>query len=114
MDFHDWVADPEAGTATHASGFTLKVEGNPRDPSAVDPGKFPAGLSFAEQARLLRVGLEHLAKAADSSSPSPRRGSASSRDGKTPTILKRESQPKRLVGNPDKPKRDVLSLKKSS
>jgi hypothetical protein len=115
MDFNDWSADPEAGTATHASGFTLKVEGNPRDPSAVDPGKFPVGLSFADQARLLRLGLECLAKAAaESGLDNSWRRAAPARNAKTPTILKREAQAKHFAENPDKPKRSVLSLKKSS
>lgn len=112
MDYDDWVADPAAGTATHTSGFTLRVEGNPRDPSSVDPGKFPGDLSFAEQARLLRSGLEFLAKSASGSSDGWSTSSRSD-DIKMAAIREREAQAKRFADNPDKPKRSVLSLKKS-
>jgi hypothetical protein len=112
MDFSDWVADLATGTATHASGFTLRVEGNPRDPSSVDPGKFPADLSFVDQARLLRSGLEFLAKTASGSRESWSTSSRSD-DMKTAAIREREAQAKRFADNPDKPKRSVLSLKKS-
>lgn len=113
MDFNDWVADLTAGTATHASGFIIKVEGNPTDPSQVDPGKFPEGLSFIEQARLLRSGLEFLAKEAKQmgklTSYSTRKD-----DPKMAAIREREEQAKRFAERADKPERSVLSLKKKS
>jgi hypothetical protein len=113
MDFNDWVADPAAGKAVHSSGFMLQIEGNPRDPSSVDPGKFPAELNFVEQARLLRCGLEFLAKAASSAGSetswiSTNRAS----EVKSAAVKEREAQAKRFAENPDKPKRSVLSLKK--
>lgn len=111
MDFNAWVADLAAGTATHASGFILKVEGDPQDPSAVDPGKFPADLNFVDQARLLRSGLTFLAQAA-STSGQRWQSSTRSDDIKTAAIREREAQAKRFAENPDKPKRSVLSLKK--
>lgn len=111
MDFNDWVADVAAGTATHASGFVLRIEGNPRDPSSVDPGKFPADLNFIDQARLLRSGLEFLAKASSGAAGSWITSNRAS-DSKTAAIKEREAQARRFAENPDKPKRSVLSLKK--
>lgn len=112
MDFDDWVADLAAGTATHSSGFVVRIEGNPADPSAVDPGKFPTGMSFVDQARLLRSGLEFIARSAAGGSWGKESYSAPRKDFKSAAILEREAQAKRFAENPDKPKRSVLSLKK--
>jgi hypothetical protein len=122
MDFEAWVADLAAGTATHESGFVLQVEGNPRDPSAINPANFPANLSFVDQARLMRCGLEFLAKAAANSS-----GSYSSSTGyisavggntdleslKSAATKEREALAKQFAERTDKPERSVLSLKKN-
>lgn len=116
MDFNAWEADPAAGTATHSSGFVLKVEGNPRNPSSVDPGKFPPELTFAEQARLLRCGMEFLAKAASNGGYKEETewtSSTRSDDIKTAAIKEREALAQRFAERTDKPKRSVLSLKKS-
>lgn len=113
MDFNNWVADVAAGTATHASGFTLKVEGNPADPSGVAPGKFPPDMSFVDQARLLRCGLEFLAKQSSASG-----GSGYVRredDRKSLAIREREAQARRFAEQrQDKPQRSVLSLKRKT
>lgn len=112
MNFEEWTADTATGTATHSSGFTLRIEGNPRDPSEVFPGKFPEGLSFVDQARLLRSGLDALAKAAKNSPgadyvlPKPQLKSAAAQE--------REALAKQFAERSDKPQRSVLSLKKSS
>lgn len=119
-DFNAWEADLAAGTATHASGFVLKVEGNPKDPSSVDPGKFPADLNFIDQARLLRSGLEFLAKAAVTSGASygnwqPEsqwQTSSKADEAKMAAIKEREALAQRFAERTDKPKRSVLSLKK--
>lgn len=110
MNFEQWEVDVAAGTATHASGFTLRIEGNPRDPSEVYPGKFPASLSFPDQARLLRSGLEALAKASKAGGPwgMPKQELISE------AAKKREEIAKAFAEREDKPKRSVLSLKKSS
>lgn len=112
MDFTDWVADLAAGTATHSSGFVLQIQGDPRDPSAVDPGKFPPELSFAEQARLLRSGLEFLARQANQS-PTQWQSSSRSEDARARAIKAREQQAKQFAERVDKPQRSVLSLKKN-
>jgi hypothetical protein len=117
MDFDAWEADLAAGTATHASGFVLKVEGNPRNPSSVDPGKFPADLNFVDQARLLRCGMEFLAKAASDNGAthySSKSGFAKVDDPRMAAIRAREEEAKRFAERSDKPKRSVLSLKKGS
>lgn len=110
MDFNAWVADLAAGTATHESGFVIRVEGSPRDPSSVEPGKFPAELSFIDQARLLRMGLEFLAKAAVNGGAW--NGASRGVEVKSAAVKEREAQAKRFADNPDKPKRSKLSLKK--
>ncbi len=116
MDFNAWVANLAAGTVTHESGFVLQVEGNPRDPSAINPANFPANLSFIDQARLMRCGLEFLAKAA---ADTP--GSYSSAVGgvtdieslKSEATKEREALAKQFAERADKPERSVLSLKKN-
>ena len=74
MDYSAWSVDLKRRSATHSSGFRIEIEGNPRDPSAVHPGKFPAGTTSLEKVRLLRTGIEALAKAA--SRPAPARPAA--------------------------------------
>ena len=64
MDFNEWTLAPDGRSASHSCGFTLSVEGNPRDPQGVNPGRFPPHLSVIDQARLLRHGVEAIAKAA--------------------------------------------------
>lgn len=112
MNFDDWTSDLAVGTATHASGFTIRIEGNPKDPSDVYPGKFPEGLSFVDQARLLRSGLEFLAKSGGSAPTSWQ--SSPAQDAKSEAIKAREELAKRFAERPDKPQRSVLSLKKNS
>jgi hypothetical protein len=110
MKLDEWVADIATGTATHESGFSLRIEGNPKDPSEVYPGKFPDSLSFVEQARLLRSGLEFIAKAA---SQAPRSWQASgAQDAKSQAIREREELARQFAERSDKPERSVLSLKK--
>ena len=41
MNFDAWTVDLKSSSATHESGFRIDVEGNPKDPSAVNPGRFP-------------------------------------------------------------------------
>ena len=93
MDFTAWTVDLSTLSASHESGFTIEIEGNPKDPSSVSPGRFPAQLSGVEQARLLRHGMEAIAKAAAKNRP---------------------AKPKKAAYVPpaNKPKRPVLSLKK--
>ena len=117
MNFDAWVADLVAGTATHETGFVLQVEGNPRDPSAINPANFPDNLSFVDQARLMRCGLEFLAKAA-ANGPAPR--SYSSATGgqtdleslKSEATKEREALARQFAERADKPARSTLSLKK--
>ncbi len=112
MNFEDWAVDVTAGTATHVSGFSIRIEGNPKDPSDVYPGKFPEGISFVDQARLLRSGLESLAK---SSGNTPKSWQSSPvQDAKSEAIKAREELAKHFAERTDKPDRPVLSLKKKS
>jgi len=92
MDFDAWTINLSTLSATHESGFSIEIEGNPKDPSSVNPGRFPSNLSGIEQVRLLRHGMEAFAKEA----------------------TKKASKAKKLVYDPppNKPKRPVLSLKK--
>lgn len=115
MDFDAWVADLAAGIATHESGFTLQVEGNPRDPSAINPANFPANLSFVDQARLMRCGLEFLAKAAanGATSYSSTAGETDIESLKSAATKEREALAKQFAERADKPNRSVLSLKKN-
>lgn len=114
MDFESWDVDLAAGEARHASGCIIRVEGDPRNPSSVDPSHFPKTLNFIDQARLLRCGVEALASAAAEggfSAPRERDDSASVKV-KSRTVRDLEQKAKMFADNPDKPKRAVLSLKK--
>jgi hypothetical protein len=116
MDFDAWVANLAAGTATHESGFVLQVEGNPSDPSAINPANFPANLSFVDQARLMRCGLEFLAKAAAKSPTSYSSNSGGATDIeslKSEATKEREALAKQFAERADKPERSVLSLKRN-
>jgi len=115
MDFDVWVADLAAGTATHESGFVLQVEGDPRDPSAINPANFPANLSFVDQARLMRCGLEFLAKASLTSPTtySSVTGATDVESLKSEATREREALAKQFAERADKPERSVLSLKRN-
>lgn len=115
MDFDAWVADLAAGTAKHESGFVLQVEGNPKDPSAINPANFPPNLTFVEQARLMRCGLEFLAKAVATnpgSYSSLTGGAADVESLKSAATREREALARQFADRADKPERSVLSLKK--
>lgn len=112
MDFEAWVADLAAGTVTHQSGFVLHAEGDPNDPSAINPTNFPSQLSFVDQARLMRCGLEFLAKAAASSSYSYTGAATDVESLKSQAVKDREALAKQFAERTDKPERSVLSLKK--
>ncbi len=64
MDFDDWQVDLKRSLAVHSTGFRLTVEGDPRRPTGVLPGRFPDYLSAAEQAALLRRGINAIARKA--------------------------------------------------
>ncbi len=104
MNFDDWQIDLAAGNAVHGSGFSLRIEGDAREPEEVFPGRFPDNLSFVDQARLLRSGLAALAKAAQQSPHKPELISAGARE--------REAIAKQFAERADK--RPRLSLKKSA
>jgi len=107
MSLSDWSVDLLAGTANHTSGFSLRIEGSAGDPSEVFPGKFPADLSFVDQARLLRAGLEALAKSAREGVYQTPRAQL-----KSAGAQEREALAKQFAERADKPQRSVLSLKK--
>lgn len=62
MDFDDWQVDLKRSLAVHSTGFRLTVEGDPRSPTGVLPGRFPDYLSAAEQAALLRRGINAIVR----------------------------------------------------
>jgi hypothetical protein len=72
MDFDSWQVDIAQATAKHSSGFRVEIEGNPADPSGISPSGFPEGLSAAEQARLLRCGMQAIMKAARNQARKPK------------------------------------------
>ena len=65
MDFYTWSIDLKNNKAHHSCGFELTVEGDPRQPVGVIPGRFPKHLNAVEQARLLRCGMQAIIKAAN-------------------------------------------------
>lgn len=115
MDFDAWVADLAAVTVTHESGFVLHAEGDPNDPSAINPANFPAQLSFVDQARLMRCGLEFLARAAADSPAGYKavRAATDIESLKSQAVKDREALAKQFSERADKPERSVLSLKKN-
>lgn len=107
MNLDDWTVDTTQNTLTHTNGFILRFEGDPKDPSEIYPENFPTNMSFVEQTRLLRAGLEFLAKFAGSSVWKP------TQPIKSEAVKAREELAKQFAERPDKPQRSVLSLKKS-
>lgn len=107
IDYEAWEVDVASGRALHASGFNLTVEGDVRNPSGVAPADYPPGLSYADQARLLRCGMEALASSASSS---PKR---SQRVAQVKTRARQaEEKAKLFAERKDRPERPKLSLKK--
>ncbi len=114
MDFDAWVVDLTTGTATHDSGFVLRVEGSPRDPSAINPNNFPPNLSYIDQARLMRCGVEALAKAAVGTNIDySLTGKTDIESLKSQAVKDREALARQFAERADKPERSRLSLKKS-
>lgn len=70
MNYDQWVVGDDGLSASHACGWSIRIEGNPASPSEVCPGSVPRDLDALEQARLLRHGLDAIAKAAKQSKPS--------------------------------------------
>ncbi len=99
MSSEAWSVDLVEKIATHTSGFTVRFEGNPRDPSSVYPGVFPKELSALDQVRLLRAGVEAIGRARPAA-----------RTVEKPAV--KPAKPRHVAEN--KPKRPVLSLKKRS
>lgn len=99
MDFESWQVDLKAAVIKHPSGFKIVFEGNPADPSNIAPSNFPAGLTAAEQARLMRCAMQALTKAARSAPRSSGSGMRSTGD-------------KPAVAFKSKGSRPVLSLKR--
>jgi len=95
-----WSVDLKMKTATHVSGFSLTIEGNPKDPSSVSPGRMPKEIGAHEQVRLLRLGLEALAAASG-----PGGGDATG-----PSIRKVSKEAYQRPAN--LPRKPLLSLKK--
>jgi hypothetical protein len=106
MNLDEWTVDMTLNTLTHVNGFTIRFEGDPKDPSEIFPENFPANMSFIEQTRLLRKGLEFLAKFAGSSTWKP------AQPVKSEAVKAREELARQFAERPDKPQRSVLSLKK--
>ncbi len=101
MSFEDWNVDLIEKVAKHSSGFTLRFEGHPKDPSAIHPGPFPQSLSSLDQVRLLRQAMECIACA-------PKQDEGAARGAvKKPVQLKEKMADY-------KPSRPVLSLKKKA
>lgn len=99
MSVEDWNVDLIEKVAKHVSGFSLRFEGNPKDPSAIHPGPFPQSLSALDQVRLLRLAMEAIASARQGDTPKP----------KVEPVKPLSVQEKMADYTP---KRPVLSLKK--
>lgn len=105
--FEDWDVDVAQQRARHHTGFSVQVEGDPRDPSSVAPRGAPEHLSAVEQAQLLREGMAVLAAAAG---PAGRSGPRI----KSRSQQRAEAQAKLFAERSDKPERPRLSLKKTT
>lgn len=114
MDFESWDVDLASGEARHECGCVVRVEGDPQNPMSVDPSNFPKDMSFVDQARLLRGGVEALANAARNGGYSGAQAREASVKVKSRTAQELERKARLFADNPDKPKRAVLSLKKRS
>ncbi len=101
MASEEWNVDLIEKVAKHNSGFTLRFEGGPKDPSAIHPGAFPQSLSSLDQVRLLRQGMEAIANAPKQN------GSDATWAAKKPAQVQ-----ERMADY--KPSRPVLSLKKKA
>ncbi|WP_020210305.1 hypothetical protein [Gilvimarinus chinensis] len=115
MDFESWEVDLASGEAKHASGCVIRVEGDPQNPTSVDPSNFPKNLNFVDQARLLRCGVQALENAAREVGFT---GQFTAREDRAVKVKSRtaqelERQARMFAENPGKPKRAVLSLKKT-
>src|SRR5690625_7220915 len=106
LRFEDWDVDLTQQRAQHHSGFSLQVDGDPRDPSGVVPSGAPEHLSAVDPALLLREGMAVLAAAAG---PAGRYGSRI----KSGSKQRAEAQGKLFADQEDKPARPGLTLKKT-
>ncbi len=107
LDYQSWTLDVARGRAQHPCGFSLEVEGDVRNPSGVAPANYPQGLSFADQARLLRSGMEALAAAANGLDTAKRSPVVNSRAKRAEESARQFAEQRK-----DRPVRPKLSLKK--
>ncbi len=98
MNYDQWVVSDDGRSASHSCGWSIRIEGNPANPSEVCPGSAPKDLGALEQARLLRHGLEAIAKAAKPSKPST-------------AALAAKKTAEKYASDPDRPRKPKLSLK---
>lgn len=101
MNYDQWVVSEDGLSASHTCGWSIRIEGNPTNPSEVCPSSAPKDLGALEQARLLRHGLEAIAKAAK-----PNRSSMAA--------LAAKKTAEKYAKDPDRPRKPKLSLKPKS
>lgn len=99
MNFETWTVDLASSSAVHPCGFKVVVEGDPRNPMGVHPGKFPEGMTAIQQARLLRCGLEAIMNLAQN-------------QGWRQDQSRFAERVQPAAAPPRKPTRPILSLKK--
>ncbi|GAB2190414.1 hypothetical protein [Sessilibacter sp. MAH2] len=118
IDFEDWEIDLKNLSATHPCGFTISVEGSPRNPSVVHPGPFPKHLSALDQVRLLRHGVEAIAKASRDSGDVGNSRYGNRREHQAKVVKKPSGNSSNSnTGNRDngnRAKKPLLSLKKKN
>jgi hypothetical protein len=98
MNFEDWTVDLNTASATHACGFRVEVEGSLKEPSEVNPGRFPKELDGLAKVRLLRCGVDAIIAAAKQQKAAPAKKLGLS-----------DAEKKAFANQPKRPK---LSLKK--
>ncbi|MCV6623142.1 MAG: hypothetical protein OIF51_15485 [Cellvibrionaceae bacterium] len=102
MNYDQWVVSDDGRSASHACGWSIRIEGNPANPSEVCPSSAPKDLDALEQARLLRHGLDAIAKAA--------------KQGVKPSsaAVAAKKAAEQYASDPNRQRKPKLSLKKKS
>jgi hypothetical protein len=89
INLEEWSLGDVAGLAVHSSGLMVRIHGSVTNPHEVKTINVPEGLHFHDQARLLRAGMDFLAK-------NTKNIPLSRRIKSSPELAKREKTPEEI------------------
>lgn len=110
MNYNNWTVSEDGQSAQHESGWDIRIQGHPKNPHEVSPGSLPSGITGLDQVRLLRHGLEAIAKACKGGAEGGY-STASKPSAKNHTV---RQAAKVMTLDPNRKRKPILSLKRKA